>query len=445
MIQGKTKKGLTMLLTLVFLTAIFTGCGSNEPSTPAVAEQAKKTEDLKATIKVWDWDETFLKTMIPEFNKVYPNIKVEYTVVPSKDYLQKLQSGIASGSDVPDVILGEVGSRGKLFDLDILENLEKTPYNLKKEQLLDYVVPFMSNSKNELVGVEQSITPAGLAYRRDLAKKYFGTDDPVELEKLLPDWNAFIVKGVETKEKSGGTVTMLPGVGDAYTVLKGQAAKEYVNGTQIDLTSRLKEPLETVFKMRDTGILGKYEMNTPGWAASMSKGENIFYLFAPWSAQWEIASNDKEGKGRWGLVKAPGGSFTRGGTSISLYRDSKVKEAAWAYIQFCYLTDEGTKITFQKFGNIPGIKSFYEKNRDLIEKGSENDPFFGGQNLTKYFLEKIVPDVKGERQTKYESIVNSVFKTLYPLWTKDGSINAGSALEKFKAEVKNKAPEATVK
>jgi multiple sugar transport system substrate-binding protein len=200
-----------------------------------------------------------------------------------------------------------------------------------------------------------------------------------------------------------------------------------------------------LFKMRDAGILGKYEMSTPGWASSMAKGENIFYLFAPWSAKWEIAANDKEGKGRWGLVKAPGGSFTRGGTSISIYKDSKVKEAAWAYIQFCYLSDEGSQITFQKFGNAPGIKAFYEKNKALIEKGSESDAFFGGQNLTKYFLEKIVPDVKGERQTKYESIVNSVFKTLYPLWMKDGSINANSALEKFKSEVKNKAPEATVK
>ncbi len=67
----------------------------------------------------------FWNEMIPEFNKVYPNITVEYTIVNPNDYLQKLQSGIASGSDVPDVILGEEAYRGQLFSLGVLDNLRR--------------------------------------------------------------------------------------------------------------------------------------------------------------------------------------------------------------------------------------------------------------------------------------------------------------------------------
>ncbi|CAG7616626.1 ABC transporter substrate-binding protein [Paenibacillus allorhizosphaerae] len=453
MAKRKTKLYLFLLLTFMLVASVAAGCSGGD-SKPAGGEAASSGDgkgnaanpnELKATIKVWDWDETFQKTMIPEFNKKYPNIKVEYTVVNPNDYLQKLQSGIASGSDVPDVILSEMAYRGKLFDLDVLDNIEKAPYNFKRAELLDYLIPLLTNSKGELVGVDQQITPAGLAYRRDLAKQYLGTDDPAQLEKLLPDWNAFIAKGIEVKEKSGGKVTMFAGLSDAFGVLRGQNAMEYIKGKEIDLTKRMKGPLDTLFKMRNAGILGKYEMSSPAWSSSLSKGENIFYGMAPWGPKWNISANDKDGKGRWGLVKAPGGGYTLGGTAVSIYKDSKQKQAAWAFINFCYVSDEGTKIALEKFGFTPGIKSFYTKNADLVNKGSEFDAFFGGQNLTKYFIDKIVPDLKGQAQTKYESIVDGAFKTLYPLWTQDTSIDADKALEKFKAEVKSKAPDAVLK
>jgi multiple sugar transport system substrate-binding protein len=458
MINLKAKRRSVVMLALVMLTTIFAGCSTttsgtssgketlNSAAPTATANAAKKDpKDLTATIKVWDWDEAFQKTMIPEFNKIYPNIKVEVSIVNNKDYLQKMQSGIVSGSDVADVVLGEIGYRGKLFDLEVLDDLESAPYNVNRKDLLDYTIPLLTNSKGKLIGVEQQIAVAGLAYRRDLAKQYLGTDDPAELEKMLKDWNSFIAKGIEVKEKSNGKVLMFAGLLDAFNVLKGQKGMEYIKDGQIDLTARMKSPLDQLFKMRDAGIIGKYETGTPAWASSYANGEFLFYPAATWSPKWQVAANDKDGKGRWGLVAAPEGGFTLGGTSVSVYKDSKVKEAAWAFINFCYLSDAGTKISAEKFGSPPGVKSFYVSQKALIDKGTELDAFFGGQNLTKYFVEKIIPSVKGQQQSKYESIVDQGFKTLYPLWTKDTSVNADTALAKYIAEVKSKALDATVK
>nr|WP_306812990.1 extracellular solute-binding protein [Paenibacillus soyae] len=400
--------------------------------------------ELEGTIKVWDWDEAFLTKMVPEFNKLYPKIKVEYTVVNNADYMQKLQSGIASGSDVPDVILGEMNYRGQLFDLDVLDNLEADPYNFSRDQLLDYLPSILSNSKGELVGVDQSITPAGLAYRRDLAKQYLGADDPEAVEAMLANWDAFIEKGKEVQEASGGEVTMFASFDDAYRVLREQNSKPYVDGTTVNLTDRLQKPLETVFKMRDAAILGKYEAYTPGWNASFAKGDNIFYPMAPWSAKWNIAANDKDGIGRWGLIPAPEGSYTYGGTSVGVYKGSKNKEAAWAYIQFAYMSDEGMTISYKEFGNMAGTKEFFEKHKDWIEAGTDYDKYFAGQNLNKTFIEEIVPTVKADPQTKYNAMVQTAYSSLYPLWMKDTSITVDAALEKLKSEVKNLAPEATI-
>lgn len=458
----KRSKRLAGLASVILLTGLLAACGGNgnesspspspsqpagsaSASAPASGSEGSDPTQLSGTIKVWDWDEAFQQGMIPEFNKKYPNIKVEVTVVNPNDYLQKLQSGIASGSDVPDVILGESAYRGKLFDLEVLDNLESAPYNFDRSTILDYVVPYVSNAKSEIVAVDQTLTPAGFAYRRDLAKQYWGTDDPAELEKMIGTWDDFIAKGQELKEKSGGKVLMFPGLGDAFIALKGQNFASYVNGKEIDLTGKLQKPLQQLFEMRDAGILGKNELWTPAWSASMAKGEFMFYPMAPWGAKWHISANDPDGSGRWGLVKAPEGGFTRGGTAVGIYKDSKVKEAAWAFIQFVYLSDEGSAFNFKTFGNMTSSKSFYETHKDLIEAPGPYDEFFGGQNLAKYFIEKIVPDMKGEPQSGYDSVVDSVFNSLYPLWTKDQSATAESALAKFISETKNKAQDATIK
>ncbi|MBB3113029.1 multiple sugar transport system substrate-binding protein [Paenibacillus phyllosphaerae] len=460
------RKRISWLTTLVSLGLVFalvlTGCSGNgnnggkkegnsagagtegNTAEEGATDGATSAADLKGTIKVWDWDEAFLQRMVPEFNKLYPNVKVEYTVVNNNDYMQKLQSGIASGSDVPDVLLGEMNYRGQLFDLDVLDNLEAAPYNFSKDQLLDYLPSILSNSKGELVGVDQSITPAGLAFRRDLAKQYLGTEEPAEVAAMLTDWDTFIAKGKEVLAASGGAVTMFASFDDAYRVIREQNSKPYVDGTTINLTDRLQKPLETVFKMRDAGVLGKYEAYTPGWNASFAKGDNLFYPMAPWSAKWNIAANDKDGIGRWGLIPAPEGSYTYGGTSVGVYKGSKNKEAAWAYINFAYMSDEGMAVSYKEFGNMAGTKAFFENHKDWIEAGTDYDKYFAGQNLNKTFLEEIIPTVKADHQTKYNAMVQTAYSSLYPLWMKDTSITAAAAIEKLKNDVKNLAPEATV-
>jgi len=455
--KGRSSWVTSFVALTLILALILTGCTGAGNDSAETANHAGETEksgetggsatsaaELTGTIKVWDWDEAFLQKMVPEFNKLYPNIKVEYTVVSNNDYMQKLQSGIASGSDVPDVILGEMNYRGQLFDLDVLDNLEGAPYNFSRDKLLDYLPPILTNAKGELVGVDQSITPAGLAYRRDLAKQYLGVEEPADVQAMMTDWEAFIAKGKEVLEASGGAVTMFASFDDAYRVIREQNSKPYVDGTTINLTDRLQKPLETVFKMRDAGILGKYEAYTPGWNASFAKGDNIFYPMAPWSAKWNIAANDKDGVGRWGLIPAPEGSYTYGGTSIGVYKGSENKEAAWAYITFAYMSDEGMEISYKEFGNMAGTKAFFENHKDWIDAGTDYDKYFAGQNLNKTFVEEIVPTVKADPQTKYNAMVQTAYSSLYPLWMKDTSIDVAAALEKLKSEVQNLAPEATI-
>ena len=206
------KKLLSILLAGVMLI-MMAGCGvknnNNKEETKSSAEAEQPAEPSKAdteevsavdggskVINIWGW-ETYeqQKEEFERFEEL-TGIKVEMTMVESKDMPVRIQTALASGADMPDIVWIEMGVRGKMLALDCWEVLTDAPYNMDTSLLFDSMIPLGTNEKGEFVGLDDGPSMAGLAYKRDLAKEYFGTDDPAELEQMFTDWNVFIEKGV---------------------------------------------------------------------------------------------------------------------------------------------------------------------------------------------------------------------------------------------------------
>ncbi len=453
----KLKNVLGILLVFVLVTASLAGCEKKKDAAQNAEETQEQTgetksrefnisADTKGEITIWDWNSAYEEKMYPYFQKAYPNIKVNYVTVAHGDYMQKLQSAIATGTGVPDIILGEGAWRGKLFDMGILEDLEAAPYNIQRFEMFDYLIDSMTDSAGKLVGVDQSIAPAGFAYKRDMAIQYLGTDDTDEIYEMIGTWDKFIETGKTVAEKSNGKVKLLAGFGDVLYATKGQTSRRYVDGNTIDITSRMTEALETAIKVRDAGILGDNELDTPSWNAEFAEDETIFFPSAPWSCEWHIAANDPEGAGNWGLTKAPESGYTKGGTSVSIYKDSPNKEAAFAYLKWTYFSVEGSIVSRDAIGQYSSLKECYEGENAIYNEPGAYDEFFGGQNLAKYFVEEIIPNINGTQQeTGYETIVTEVFNKLNPTLATDMSITAADAIELYKEEISLKAMDAEVK
>jgi multiple sugar transport system substrate-binding protein len=453
----KLKKVLSTLLVLTMVMTSLVGCSTkkdtgatNSTNGGTTEEEASGdfniTADTKGEITIWDWNTAYEEKMYPYFQKAYPNIKVNYVTVAHGDYMQKLQSALATGTGVPDIILGEGAWRGKLFDMGILEDLEAAPYNIAKTDMFDYLVDCMTDSTGKLVGVDQSIAPAGFAYKRDLAIEYLGTDDTAEIYEMISTWDKFIETGKMVAEKSNGKVKMLAGFGDVLYATKGQNSQDYVDGNTIDITSRMSKALDTAIKVRDAKIIGDNELDTPSWNAEFAEAETIFFPSAPWSCEWHVAANDPEGAGNWGLTKAPESGYTKGGTSISIYKDSPNKEAAFAYLKWTYFSVEGSVVSRDVIGQYSSLKECYVGEDAIYNQAGAYDEFFGGQNLAKYFVEEIIPNIKAsQKETTYETVVNEVFNKLNPTLSTDMSLTAADAIELYKDEISLKAMDAEVK
>lgn len=415
--------------------------------TETKTEDSASKEDGEVTLTIWDWDEAHLTHMTEWYHERHPEVNFETLVVSTQDYMQKLQSALASGSGVPDIILSESGFRGKSFDLGIMEDLSKEPYNVKSEDMFEFATQLGSGPNGELYGVEQQICPSGFAYRRDLAKEYLGTDDPDEVGAMISDWDKLYDVATQLKEKSGGKVAILPGSSLVLNgILINQNVSEYIDGDTIDLTGRYTEALDILTKFNQAGLLGKQEDNTPALSSSYAKGEILFYPCAPWSLKWGIETNDPDGSGNWALTTAPGDGFTYGGTSVSIYSESENKEAAWDYIQEVYCTGEGVEEAYKQFGFMTGFKAPYEdENSYFFTTEGKYDEFFGGQKLADYFINDIAIKTVGQVPSKHDANVRTALSALTTQMAADPSMTTEEALEILKTETQTLIPGATLK
>ena len=429
-----------------------------EAQEEAVGERQEETEQAEdgitskeasaeeITLTIWDWDAEHLEHMTKLYQQENPNVKFETLIVTAGDYMEKLQSAIASGSGVPDIVLGELSYRGRLYEMGILEDLTKEPYGLLESDMFDFAVELNRGADGGVYGIEQTICPAGFAYRRDLAKEYLGTDDADEISEMIATWDQFLELGKEVAAKSDGKVTIFPGVSVLlYDVLYPQNPSSYIEGNTIRLTERYEDILNTAAELNQAGVLGKQERYTPASSSGMAAGEFIFYPCAPWATKWTIAANDPDGSGRWGLAKGPGGGFTNGGTSISVYSGSENKEEAWKYIRYTYGDGYGVEEAFEKFGFMTGFRAPYEdENSYFYTMEGAYDEFFGGQNLADYFINTISVDTEGQIQTKYESAVSTAMLSLAGKMSADTSVTGEGALEFLKSEIQNLVPDAVI-
>jgi multiple sugar transport system substrate-binding protein len=452
--QKKIKK-VALWMTSMLLIGLLTACGggtksTSEPQAPAPASAssektaesttvpaptAKAAADFKGEFVLWTWEPEH-KTALAAFNKIYPNIKMKVVNVAAGDVPKKLQTTIASGGELPDVIRIEAGQKAKIFDMDILSPLEEAPFSADTTKIFDYDVPAFT-VKDHLVAIPDDMSLGGLAYIKPLAKTLFGTDDPKELEALLPDWDTFIQKGKEAVDKSGGKVKMFPSLGDAYVFIREQRSAPFFDGDKLNSTV-LKEVLTSLVKFRDSGIVDKLDQWTPAWNASFGTSKYVFAMSPVWMPQYVIGANDKNPP-RWGLMVAPNGGYITGGSSHGIPKGAKNAEFAWKWIEFTSMTQEGA-LAQKTDGVFTHFAPAY-KDKDFA---NWTWPNFGDQNIGEKYFVDISAKTKTVAVNVNDNILSDAMGIVLQTMTKDPSFGMDQALDRITKELKAKAPNITI-
>lgn len=376
---------------MVLIIAAFAGCKKN--SSPDVGEKP-------VTITIWHWDEGFINATVPVFQKSHPNIKFELVTPDYAEYPVKVQQSIVAGLDVPDIIWTEPSFRGELFELDIWEDFSKPPYNVKKEDFFESSIPLMQNSKGALIGIDNSLSPAGLAYKKELAKQYFGTDDRAALERMFRNLDDFVAKGAEVARASNGKVYMLNGRWGIMDWLRPAGNIVDSDGV-LNVTRTVRDGLDFIIKLRNAGAIDSLIEDTPQEISSYAQNSHIFHLMANWVPEYVIKPADPNGQGRWGVMIPPGGAFYWSGTSQGIYKGSKCKAEAWEFIKWCSFTQEGVN-ALKSIHFFTTVKEFYDDPNFT----SSYDPYFG-IDMGVFFIKDIMPMVTPRSISIYDTYIQA--------------------------------------
>lgn len=384
------KKGLAILAAAAVAVSAFT--------VPVFAE-----EEEPVTLTYWGWDSNYYQPVIDAYMESHPNVKIEATATEWGDMLTKAQQALASGSELPTIIPMDITLIGNWKKMGITENL--LDYGLDTSKYNSALIEAATDEEGNVIGLFENVCPAGIAYKRDLAKEYFGTDDPEELAEMFSSYDAYVEKGKEVSEKSEGEV---------FLFHSGQAVAEWlyfasdianVTDDTINMTDKMTDVMGKLVELRDAGAVDSYQNGTAEANATYADDKHIFYPCPDWALTYYIESNDPEGSGNWGLIKAPVG-YSHGGTAmgISSSATEEQKEAAYDFITWAVSSEEGATVAKDKAGYITQDTTIAT---DEFCKRSDEE-FFGGQDISSLYYKDIASSISIAAPSPFDNDIVSV-------------------------------------
>jgi multiple sugar transport system substrate-binding protein len=433
------------ILTMLVLVSCGGGSKSSSDSGARTAENnvdalgasidpSKVNTELKGEISWWVWGDYEIRGT-QDFNKYYPNVTINFVAVPSDEFPEKVLTAFATGIDLPDVINIESAERGQFNNMDVWERLDAPPYNFNKNDVLPIDIPLISNSKGEIVCTQIDNCVSGYMYDRNLAKKYFGTDDPAEMEKLFGSIGDFIEK---SKIVADGGDYMFASPEDVVDCIGNLFKEPQTIDTKLNTDNTMLPTYRVIERLAANNAIGPYTMWTPSWMTSFSSNKVLFYVGPAWFFSYVVKPADPDSTGKWGLMTPPGDGFNRGGTAYAIPKKAKSKELAWEAIKWFTVTMEGSRSFFQAHNATTMYKPAYDTE---LFKG-EPDPYFGGQNWVAKLNEiSVLPGTSAPIMGPYDFHIRRVNDQVLPDLMSGKSANETYA--KFITLLLERAPELT--
>lgn len=396
------KKLLSLMLLAAMTTSLFTGCGSSSDS----GKDGQKAEEGKV-INIYSWNDEFRNRL----EAVYPKVKstskdgtvtkltdgteIHWIINPNQDgvYQQKLDEALgnqadAAADDKVDIFLSETDYVFKYTDKDADVAMPLKDLGIDPDKDLADQYDFTRTTASDADGVQRGSTwqccPGLLVYRRDIAKKVFGTDDPAEIGKKVKDWDTTKQTAEVLKEKGYYTFASYA---DTFRLYGNSIAESWVQpgSDTVKVDPKIKEWVQTSKEWLDAGYFNptvKGQWNDD-WNKSMGSKSKVFaFLFPAWGIDFTITPNWDGDMGAWAVTNPPqeynwGGSYIHAATGTD-----NAEHAKEIILALTADKDNLLKIS-EKYSDFTNTKSgMAEAAKDDKKYASK---FLGGQNPFKYF------------------------------------------------------------
>jgi len=397
------------------------------------AETAKQAESAGPLV-VWSFTDE-IKNMIDKYYLVdYPDKKIEYSLTPTDQFPNKLDPVLASGSGAPDVFALEDAFVRKYIESGLLLDLSDIAAEVKGKSLA-YPIE-VGSYEGKVYGLSWQATPGAMFYRRSLAKKYLGTDDPKEVQKYMSSLDKFVETAGVLKSKSGGKCVVVSSTGDMFMPFKGARKDPWVVDGKLVIDPAMVSYMEMAKTLRDKGYEGRSQQWSEGWFNGMKgtlkdesgKDVEVFsYLLPTWGLHYVLKTNAPDTSGDWAMIPGPA-PYRWGGTWIAAYKGTKNVAAAKEFIKYVTSSDSFLERWAKDTGDVVSNTVVTAKIKD-----SYSEPFLGGQNHYAEFVD-MAKNVDGKLTQGTDQAIEGLFNEAVISYV-EGEKSKDQAIADFKSQV----------
>jgi len=408
-------------------------CGSS--TTSGTTDKAASTE--KITLTVATFNEFGYETLLAEYTKLHPNIKVvQKKAATSNEARDNMNTRLAAGSGLSDV---------EAIEVDWLPELMQYPkkfVDLKDASVdgrwLDWKVAQATTKDGVLLGYGTDIGPEGVCYRSDLFKKAGLPTDRAEVAKMLgganATWDGYFAAGKKFSAAKTGTPWM-DSAGATYQGMINQVKNAYEkeDGTLVAATNpEVRKIYDTVLTASTTdGLSAHLAQWGPDWTASFQKKGFATMLCPGWMLG--VIEGNAKGVTGWDIADVfPGGGGNWGGSFLTVPSQGKHAVEAKALASWLTAPEQQVKAFVAK-GTFPSQQKALT-SADLL---SVTKPFFNNAPTGKILVNRANAVTVAPFKGKNYFAINDAMQQALTRVDVDKTDDATSSWAKFLTDVKN--------
>lgn len=321
-------------------TFALTGCIGTGPDDSERSTLGVIPTDIKADLNLLLeglLDSDILIDLIPEFNKVYPNIKISTEVVGYDQMRDKLVASFQSPTPTYDIMVLDNPWYLDFTNAGFLEPLTERIANTPGFDHDDYSEPLRNilEFDGEVYAIPFFNYTMGYIYREDVFDEA-GVDVPATLDELVAT-----SKALDTNDRAG--IALMPQRGYKimeewmnYLYAAGGALYDEAGNANLD-SPEAKKALESYISLyNDSAPANSLSWGFDEALRSMASGNSTSMV----TYNFIVNDLNQEGgvtgdlAGKFGIAPMPGGKGVLGEWAYSIPANSSNSDAAWAFISW---------------------------------------------------------------------------------------------------------------
>jgi len=419
------KKAL-MLSTAAIMVFGLAACGSSNNSsnnasksgssnTSNASDSSSNASGETVELSFWTLGNTNYEDLANQYMKDHSNvvIKIQNTGDQTAHH-NNLTTALSAGSGAPDIFQLEIGFMERfLAAQDSFYNLNDLGATEVKANFLDWKWAQASSVDGSFqIGLPTDIAPTVAYYRTDLLEQAGLPTDPVEFSTLIDTWDKFASVAKQFTDKTG--IPFVDSRDLIYNAVRDQADGQiYFDKQSGEFIGNTNPQVKKAYDFTIKGIQEGWVANYALWAADWTQATNdggFAVLSGPAWMLGNIKSNGPDSKGLWRIAQLPEGSGNWGGSFLSIPKQSKHAEEAYAFIE--WMTSQEQQLqTFTVSGLMPSTPALFE----APEFKDFTDEFLGGQASAAEFAsaaERVAPIYYGPLHDQTDSYIKEAIQNV---------------------------------